>query len=318
MGRWTILSSYLLDPAWKSWYKAKHEVRYYCNSGEEFEEYITSVLRREYDDFLNPSPMGQGGDGGCDGLAKSGRILFACYGQRAQSRQDQKTKDKLIHDFERALDVWPSFEEWQFITNASFGPQPVKVLLEFQRDHEAGSDRPIRIRVIKDSDMFWDEHVSRLDQGSLDTLFPGAPHAQSAELEEIVDLINELHDFPILDSTPAELKPVSNKKMSYNQLSWANICELNEGRISSPRIDNWFNSQPNPELRDETANTFNRIYLNAKTETDRPSEILSRIYIAIAGSDFSLDSGRANAAYALAAYFFDTCDIFESVPEEES
>lgn len=312
------MSSYLLDPAWKSWYKAKHEVRYYCNSGEEFEEYITSVLRREYDDFLNPSPMGQGGDGGCDGLAKSGRILFACYGQRAQSRQDQKTKDKLIHDFERALDVWPSFEEWQFITNASFGPQPVKVLLEFQRDHEAGSDRPIRIRVIKDSDMFWDEHVSRLDQGSLDTLFPGAPHAQSAELEEIVDLINELHDFQILDSTPAELKPVSNKKMSYNQLSWANICELNEGRISSPRIDNWFNSQPNPELRDETANTFNRIYLNAKSETDRPSEILSRIYIAIAGSDFSLDSGRANAAYALAAYFFDTCDIFESVPEEES
>lgn len=166
--------------------------------------------------------------------------------------------------------------------------------------------------------MFWDEHVSRLDQGSLDTLFPGAPHAQSAELEEIVDLINELHDFQILDSTPAELKPVSNKKMSYNQLSWANICELNEGRISSPRIDNWFNSQPNPELRDETANTFNRIYLNAKSETDRPSEILSRIYIAIAGSDFSLDSGRANAAYALAAYFFDTCDIFESVPEEES
>lgn len=53
------MSSYLLDPAWKSWYKAKHDSRYTRYSGEKFEEYITSVLRHEYDDFLNPSPMGK-------------------------------------------------------------------------------------------------------------------------------------------------------------------------------------------------------------------------------------------------------------------
>ena len=139
----------LLDPAWKEWYKAKHRECYLTESGDGFERYVTRVLDLEYRDFINPSPMGQSGDGGCDGTACSGRLFFACYGQRAKVRQDDKTSAKLKHDFERALECWDDFEEWQFVTNASFGIASTKTLRRFQREHEQGSARPLTIRVIE-------------------------------------------------------------------------------------------------------------------------------------------------------------------------
>lgn len=307
----------LLDPAWKEWYKAKHRECYLTASGDVFEQYVTRVLGLEYRDFINPTPMGQSGDGGCDGTACSGRLFFACYGQRAKTDQDAKTAAKLKHDFERALELWDDFEEWQFVTNASFGVAPTRVLLRFQREHEQGSARPLKIHVIGTPEMFWDEHVLNLSPEKLDALFPGAPHAQSVELEDLVELIETLENSPCPDGSASDLRPVSDKKMDYNRVTEVNRCEMNVGRLMSQRVEQWFSEQADPELRDEKAASFNRIYLRAREQTDEPSEIFSRIYIALAGRDFTLSKRRANAAYAVTAYFFDTCDIFERVPEEE-
>lgn len=307
----------LLDSGWRDWYKAKHHECYLTTSGDTFEQYVTRVLSLEYRDFVNPTPMGQSGDGGCDGTACSGRLLFACYGQRAKTNQDTKTANKLDHDFNRALESWDDFEEWQFVTNASFGPTPTKMLNRFRRNHEPGSTRPLEIRVISTPEQFWDEHVSKLTPEKLDALFPGAPHAQAVELDDLVKLIETLESSPFPDGSASDLRPVSDKKMDYNRISEVNRCELNVGRLMSQRVEQWFRAQPDPELRDEKAAAFNRIYLRAKGQTDEPSEIFSRIYIALAGRDFTLSKKRANAAYAVTAYFFDTCDIFERVPEEE-
>lgn len=308
----------LLDPAWMEWYKAKHRERYLTLSGDDFEQYVTRTLALEYLDFVNPTPMGQSGDGGCDGAACAGRLLFACYGQRAKANQDSKTTSKFKHDFNRALEVWDGFDEWQFVTNASFGPGPTKALIGFQREHGPKSMRPLIIRVIATPEQFWGEHVSKLSIDKLDQLFPGVPHAQSVELDDLVKLIVSLEGLSNPDDGNAsDLRPVSVKKMDYNQVSEINRCELNVGRLMSQRVERWFSEQPDPELRDEKAAAFNRIYLRAKEQTDDPSEIFSRIYIALAGTNFALSRKRANAAYAVTAYFFDTCDIFERVPEEE-
>ena len=307
----------LLDPAWREWYKAKHRECYLTSSGDDFERYVTRVLELEYRDFINPTPMGRSGDGGCDGTACSGRLFFACYGQRAKTDQDAKTASKLDHDFNRALESWDDFEEWQFVTNASFGPAPTKMLNRFRREHESGSAWSLEIRAIVTPERFWDEHVSKLAPEKLDILFPGAPHAQSVELEDLVKLIEMLESSPCPDGSASDLRPVSGKKMDYNQVPEVNRCELNVGRLMSQRVEQWFSEQPDPELRDEKAAAFNRIYQRAKGQTDETSEVFSRIYIALAGTDFTLSKSRANAAYAVTAYFFDTCDIFERVPEEE-
>ena len=59
---------------------------------------------------------------------------------------------------------------------------------------------------------------------------------------------------------------------------------------------------------------FRAIYLAAREVTTEPVEILERIYVAVAGANFRMDAKRANAAYAVVSYFFDSCHIFETPP----
>ena len=103
--------------------------------------------------------------------------------------------------------------------------------------------------------------------------------------------------------------------MDYNDIPKTTKIELNEGRELFSRIELWFSEQPDPELRDSKAEVFHNIYEEAKKVTSDPAGIMEKIYIAIGGSDFRLDQSRANAVYAIASYFFDSCDIFEAVPE---
>ena len=301
-----------LDSAWEKWYRLNHRDAYMNRSGDSFESYITDVLERVYPDFIDPDPMGRRGDGGCDGLADQGKLFIACYGQCAQVDQDAKARAKIQSDFERAIQGIFNFKEWCFITNAQIGPAAAQLVVELQQQHDSSSDRPLTISIIKSEGKFWDRFASLLEPCQLDSLFPGAPHAQHMELEELVGLIESLGN-PA--PKPTDLKPVSSKKMDYNKIPDTTKLEINEGRELFPRIDLWFSEQPDPELRDSKAEVFHSIYEDAKKTASDPAGIMEQIYIAVGGSDFRLDQSRANAVYAIASYFFDSCDIFEAVPE---
>lgn len=305
----------MLDPAWKQWYYFNNKAAYETSYAGDFEKFVTSALHLVFPDFVNPDPMGAHGDGGCDGCTNCGRTIFACYGQDATSNPEQKMNGKLAHDFERALDCWKTMEQWVFITNGRFGAKSLQLFNEYQADHLNNSERPIALRVIKDFENFWNEYLRDLEPDKLDILFPGAPHAQNIVFEDLVDLIDSLKSDDCVGQEASLLLPVSDQKMEFNNLPSTTRLELNEGRFLFKRIDNWFAAQSNPELRDEKAAAFNKEYKKAKSFARDPSEIMEYIYIALGGSDYRLEKRRANAVYAVASYFFDTCDIFEPVPE---
>ncbi|MDK7158540.1 hypothetical protein QP415_01550 [Pauljensenia sp. UMB3104] len=304
----------MIDSAWKSWYKAKHDQR--CQaSGEAFEIYVTELLSRFHSDFVNPSPMGSYGDGGCDGLADSGAIFYACYGQRATTGIDQKTKQKLESDFARALECWDDFTNWRFVTNASVGPAPMKSLQALRKQHGPHTARPITIDLWKTDDL-WQKVAAKLTLEQLDEVIPGVPHVGHVELADLVDLIQSLEQvdgsFP---DNNAPIRPVPSTKMNFNKLPETTRAEFNVGRLLSVRIDRWFSQQSDPTMRDEKAQRFRAIYQEARRTTTDVREIVRRVYGALGGQDFDLSTKRANAVYAVTAYFFDSCDIFEEPPD---
>lgn len=304
----------LIDSAWKAWYRAQHDL---CcrSSGETFEKYATSVLERLHADYLNPDPMGKLGDGGCDGIAENGTILYACYGQRATTAMDQKTKDKLDGDFARGYASWGSFTIWRFVTNSQFGPTPTTRLMELRQEHGAETRRPLTLELWKAPDDLWWNAVNKLTPAQLDEIIPGVPHAQNVELSDLVELIESLtvsndDGSDHLDS----IRPVPSSKMDFNQLPGTTRAEFNEGRLLSARIDKWFAAQPEPALRDMKARRFRALYDHARQTTTDVREIVRSIYGALGGQDFDMSTQRANAVYAVTAYFFDSCDIFEEPP----
>ena len=306
----------MIDSAWKDWYRERHNQRCHT-SAEVFEAYAAEVLARFHLDYLNPDPMGSLGDGGCDGLADGGTILYACYGQRATTRVDQKTKDKLEADFVRGLKQWSSFTTWRFVTNAPFGPLPTASVVALQQQHDPQSVRPLVIEVWRAPDDLWWKVVNKLTFEQLNEVLPGCPHAQDAELSDMVELIEALGE---ADGEAADrldsIRPVPFTKMDFNRLPPTTRAEFNEGRLASPRLNKWFAEQADPGLRDAKARRVGMIYEAARQVTDDVREIVRRVYGAVGGPDFDMSTRRANAVYAVTVYFFDSCDIFEEPPAD--
>ena len=70
---------------------------------------------------------------------------------------------------------------------------------------------------------------------------------------------------------------------------------------------------PHAQLRraDNHGERFRALYQEARAVTTDPTEILERLYVAVAGPNFRMDGKRANAAFSVVSYFFDSCHIFE-------
>lgn len=302
------------DPAWREWYRAQHD-RMCLAHGDAFEAYVSRALDRFHPGFINPTPAGRMGDGGADGLAEAGRILYACYGQRAIHDAEKKLADKITSDFVRARDQWPDFQEWRFVTNAGVGPLASAALIKLQAAHHPASDRPISVE-LWNVDRLWRDVVSKLSPEDLDNLLPGLPRASNVELADLVPLLETLSGQPEAVSAGLAVRPVPFGKMKFNGIDGGAELEFNEGRLMSARIDRWFDEASDPGLRDAASLKFRQIYDQHAEATDDPRERLERVYTSVAGSDFRLDSRRANAAYAIAVYFFDSCDIFEEPPSD--
>ena len=304
----------LLTSNWLDWYHFRHQQE--ClKSGTPFEDYATDVLSRHHVDFVNPTPAGSLGDGGCDGLADGGRTFYACYGQRPDRNAERETNAKFRSDFERARDQWKSFNEWRFVTNAQIGPETSKSYVEFQQQHAPGTTRSLDLRIWRPKDL-WDKAVSRLPAQVLNEVFPGAPGIANLELADLLPLLDSLARAANGAEAGASVIPVPPNKMDFNGLPEGSRIEFNVGRRMAPRIDKWYADGSDPALYDTHGDSFRAIYLTALQVTQDPAEILERIYVAVAGHNFRMEAKRANAAYAVVAYFFDSCHIFEMPPAE--
>ena len=310
----------LADPAWKSWYRNEHKGRCLA-AGKAFEDYATALLKRLHPDFHNPDSMGRSGDGGCDGLAEMGTILYACYGADLYAGIDTKGRtkdlrvcDKLERDFTRGLDNW-NFSVWRFVTNASIGPESLRRFVDLQREHAPGTLRPVTMEIWKAPDELWFNVANKLTREQLDEVMPGVPRARDFRLKDLVELIDRLESEPFDDADPqTPILPVPDTKMDFNAIGEKTRIEFNAGRVQSDRIDQWFERQADPGLRDAKARCFREIYRQARDVTTEPAEVVEAVYTALGGEGFRRSNRRANAVYAITAYFFDSCDIFESPP----
>jgi len=298
---------------WKDWYHAKHSERA-RTTGSDFECYFEELMTNLYPDYVNPAPAGSLGDGGCDGARDAGRVIYACYGTRAKDGGERALAAKVQSDFDRALLRWPPMKSWTFVTNAPFGPEALKVLHSIQEKYGGHPGRSIEA-LSWNSQRLWIEVVSKLTREALDRIFPGVPGSQHIELEDVLPLLAsisaELGDLPF---GIEELREVEFTKLDYNRIPKDTRVELNSGRRLSPAISLWFAENADPELQDKVARNLTQIYQTHASVTTSPREIIERLYISIGGSNVRVDTKRAECVFAITAYFFDQCHIFEEPP----
>jgi hypothetical protein len=306
----------VVGPYWREWYRAQHNSFWATRTGDSFEAYVTSILTAFHPDFVNPEPAGNLGDRKCDGLAEAGKTFYACYGSRPEPGSTEAAiVSKITSDFEGAIEKWSSIEEWRFVTNARTGPDVGGLIITLQADHGEGSERPIRVRLWKDEHL-WNEVISRLTEADLNNIYPGVPGVAHVELGDLLPLIDVLNDAPVPIDDAGVIREVPPNKMDFNRLSEARRIEMNSGRRLATRIDSWYESLADPDVADKQSARFQSIYREHAALHTEPDEIMEALYESLAGSGFRLDTRLANSVYAVTAYFFDSCHIFETPPVE--
>lgn len=301
--------------AWREWYYYSHRDRFAQSQGNVFEDYVTAALRIVHGaGFLNPVPKGQLGDFGCDGITADGEIAYASFGYLPNRASEKALSEKLTNDFMRAKAKWPTFETWRFVSNVGIGPLASQALIGINQNHKPESGRVIRAAAF-DGDTFWNELLLPLDAHKLDRIFPGVPHSQNIELQDLIPLLDRLGqaELDLVEDTPSGA--VSPRKMTFNKLSRRVRIEFGNARIHMPAIRAWFAGHSDPTLRDTQGIRFKEIYLAAQQTSTNPNEVIERLYVSLGGQNFRLDDQLANSVYAVTAFFFDECDIFRLPPE---
>jgi hypothetical protein len=83
--------------------------------------------------------------------------------------------------------------------------------------------------------------------------------------------------------------------MDFNQIPANYQIEPNQRRDRADQIHQWFVGSGETDLEDHEGVRFRAIYEDGKAVDDDPGSILERIYIALGGTDFRLESKLANA-----------------------
>lgn len=302
------------DTAWH----CQLELKLRRTNGVAFQTFFSDVMQaRHKDDFVRLKPQGRIGDKGCDGYLQTTGEVFACYGaQNGAAGSQAMLIAKINEDFAKAkADLPRIMTGWRWTHNMIEG-MPVDALLAFEDLKESnptigfGLFGPPSIKAIF-QEMNEGERIEFLGVNARHSDFL---HLQISELKELVDAIIE----SVTANTVSDCKiePVSPQKLAFNQIptSWVQIIQ--SGRLNGAHVKRYFDDHYDALRGEHVANIFRNKYAELREEALSPASIMAELYAFVAGPE-GVSIERQVAAYSLLAHLFESCDIFENVPEVE-
>jgi hypothetical protein len=299
-------------------------------SGLEFESFFTKIMNYAYNDFKQIKPQGQIGDRKNDGYIPSGGAYYQVYAPEnpSQSNTPAKATKKACEDFDGLLGYWTTIcepKEYYFVFNDKYKgsyPEIEKDMSEIQKKHDLLKCEVFLTKNLEDT------CFSRLDDSQLVQVIGFTPPADEITLidyhslsEVIGYIMGNLQPIGIANWRPPEF----DGKVSHNNLSSGIKSILNTAFYQYGNLENYFEDNSNfikQEIRDRISNAYEDAVEEFRTiDMERKSDhIFMRIAEQITPSTDG-NSGKKqlqDAVFVLMAYYFSSCDIFESPPEQES
>lgn len=275
--------------------------------GDTFQVFFSRLMSKTHPgDFQPTRPWGSAGDRKCDGYLSSKRTLFQCYAPDELTLADAKAK--IIEDFNGALPHQSKFwDNWVFVHNAVDGrlaTDIVQLLEELRKQHA----------MVLISSWGYEEIrrlVFALPINEIVSLLGPPPQLQSFAnlgIRDIADVLAQFGGAP--SSQTDDLRPTPAGKIEFNRLSEATANLLRIGMSRADLVKRFFDTHPDPELGDRVVALFRAEYAKLREQGESPDHIYDQLFIFTIGP-IQTDSVRTVGGYAVLAYLFEQCDIFE-------
>jgi hypothetical protein len=249
---------------------------------------------------------------GSDGLLLSELKLYACYAPEVFDYD--KVIDKFEGDLSKAIEKrGDQFETFVFVHNDLRGIHPAvsKAFPNFAAAHPDISLEIFGHRRFRDL-------LVTLSRESVEDILgrelPLKEMVYGAGIDELESLLDHLSELRVRQSDAAAIKPVSNRKLAYNDFSDEMRDDVRKAMIRSADIDHYYASRIDTTERDEVANAFRQEYFSIRETCDDSDQIVYYLEQFVMGNAHAPLKKRL-ATTAVISYFFQTCDIFEDAPD---
>lgn len=274
-------------------------------SGEQFQDLFAAVMERRYPGFQRIRPWGKQGDRKNDGWLPNEKTLFQCYAP--SSFAASALEAKLTEDYDGACEHWKGkFTDWVFVHNDRNGMAPSVALLMQALDVRSEkitctSWGPFQLRE-KFAQLSEGDRVAILGPVLTSADFMGVG---AAVLKPLIEALGTQKPDP-----GAPVNPVPLDKIEANDLTDEQIAFLSLGAGRAPLVDLYMNNAyAMPTQADAIAAAVADKYRALRATGQAQPQTLDDIVAWVSGGDIT--TGVLANVWAVVAYFFERCHIFE-------
>jgi len=280
--------------------------------GTGFQDFVGDVLVRIHgDNFVRQCPWGDKGDLSCDGYLRRPPTIFACYGaQNGSIRRVANLESKVISDFEGAAAKWPDMQEWIFVSNISDAiPAPLTAALE-----SLAARKRVKVGYFG-FDRFERDLLALGEDEIIDLVGPMPVNQDYMRLqpEAVREAVNAVAAQFSLNYLTEETLPVPANKLGINKIPAVHAEAIKRGLLGRRIIEACVLDNADPSLETRLSDAFRTKYSALALQGLQPGEIVDALYdFATAGLTETTE--QMTAAWAVIAYLFEKCTIFEDKP----
>ena len=268
--------------------------------------------------FVRIRPFGALGDKGCDGYLMPSGIVFQCYGAiNGNKNKVGRLISKMETDFGKARSkVSDIMREWIMVHNLVDG-LPVEAVQTLKKIEQENPKVKISFFGLERFEIAID---ALTDEQKSELLGPVATNrdAHNLQVDELKSLIDDLvRANEDTENKLNQIVPVSEDKLQTNGLPvhWHDL--ISAGWRNAHLVSAYFDKHHDPLLGERIATMFRDRYDYLKSQKLDPASIMDNLYEFVT-SIGSVPTERQVAAQALLAHLFESCDIFENMPEGKS
>lgn len=307
-----------MTPEQRYWWRIALELKLRKCSGEEFQDFFSKIMEQAHgSDFIRVRPFGVLGDKGCDGYLQSTGKVFACYGAiNGDGGKVATLLKKMGDDYAKAAKEFSKImKAWTMVHNLVDG-LPAEAILKLAEIQAINPKCPCAFIGMEGFEQIVFS-LSEHDIGAMLGAAATAHDAQNFQTKELRDLIAAV--ISAADPAPvdvATIQPVPVNKLDFNQLPshWRSM--IAGGWQNAHFVQEYLDRHPDPMTGERIAQKFRVRYQYLKSQGLAPGAIMSNLYEGITGLG-AVSAERQVAAQALLAHLFESCDIFETIPEQQ-
>ncbi len=302
-----------MDRYQRGWFRLCARMNFLEYKRQEFQAWVGKILERGMRGDYTPIRLTQG-DGGLDGIILSESGAVAIYAPRETTQSELEAK--LTSDFASATVTLQkqnaTLRKFVFVHNDEGLTKQIGPFLLALR--QANSNVTFEVWTFE---RLWTFMETTFSDQCFEDVLGSAPTSQSLERLEMPEIRDVIDFLTSVQAAPEPLVKITIPdpgKLEYNQLNVYNQHLLCGGRLKQHKVEQYLAGLTDPIKGEKIAEGFRKKYATCRESGMLPDETFETLWQFAGGHHFTRPGQQAGVT-AVMSHFFDSCDIFENVPE---